>query len=174
MDRIRKYNQKEFTDTSYDNYGLVKYQHYKYKHFSEDGNKRVGLNSIESHRGGGRSIVIGGIPGLIGMSRGKKVADRADKEGKSDTQILKESSRAGAKTGALAGGIGGAIGGVGIPLITSAVTGGRVSAARLAKNAVSSGLVGAGLGSLGGYLGAKKNTRVRLEKRRSINDSLKD
>lgn len=169
MERIKKFGQKEFNEN-----GLVRYQHYKIrkKQFSENKrDKRVSLSSIESNRGGGRSILIGGIPGVIGYTKGKKIADKADKEGKNDTQILEESSRAGAKTGAIAGGIGGLVTGAGIPLIASSIVGNKLSAARIAGNALQSGLIGTGLGSLGGYLGAKKNTRTRLEKRRKIEDN---
>lgn len=128
----------------------------------------------------GRSL-IGLHAGLIGGYRGKKAADRADREGKTDTQILKESSREGGKSGALTGAVTGTAFGLGSSLLVRqglkkyAKTVGtppiKLTKGAFIGNVIKHGVLGTGFGALGGYLGAKKNTRTRLEKRRKIEDN---
>lgn len=102
--------------------------------------KRIKLSEINSHRGLGRSILLGGgiMPGAIAGYVGKKAAEEADEQGLSDWEIKKAATNKGAK----AGGLG-------------------------------SGLSGAAIGALGGYLGAEKNTRTRLKKRRDMENSMR-
>lgn len=65
----------------------------------EEKKKKVGLSNIDSHRGLGRSLAIGQLPGAIAAHAGKKAANKADEEGKSDDEIIKEASKAGRKRG---------------------------------------------------------------------------
>lgn len=83
------------------------------KEFAEDDHK-VKLKDIKSHRGMGRSAYIGAvgvnpIGGLAGGYAGKKAANKADKEGKSDYQILRAAKKRGANIGTLVGGTTGAV-----------------------------------------------------------------
>lgn len=103
--------------------------------FYSDGEKkekRIKLSDIESHRGLGRSFLLGGLQGAVGGYAGKNEAEKADEEGASDSEIIR---RAG--IGTLAGGT----------------------------------MLGSGAGALGGHLGAKKNARTRIEKRRLMESS---
>lgn len=125
--------------------------------------KRRALEDVESHRGLGRSILLGGPSpaGALGGFLGKKKADQLDKEGKSDKEILEGASKHGAKMGA----------GVGAGLIAGKAIGEAIASPKgMKKLAISGNIVPAavvgGFGALGGYLGAKKNTKTRLEKRK--------
>lgn len=113
----------------------------------------VVLKDVESHRGLGRSYLLGGLNGALGGYVGKKHADTLDAEGASDEEILRGSKKRGALAGAAIGA------GLGV-----------VNAASLAKFnkplAVGAAIGSAATGALGGYLGAGKNTRTRLDKRK--------
>ena len=134
------------------------------KFYSEpEGNRggaRIRLEDIKSHRGLGRSF-IGGLPGALGGYVGKKAADRADAEGKSDEEIKKIAAKKATRTGAA---IGGAIG------LANAASSGFVlhkvgaGGRKIATNAVRDIAIATGLGALGSRLGAKKNTKERLKK----------
>ena len=52
----------------------------------------------KSVRGVGRSIAENGIPGAIALGRGKKAADKAAKEGKSEAEIIDEAGKKAKKT----------------------------------------------------------------------------
>lgn len=124
--------------------------------FSERKEKRVKLSNIESHRGLGRSLALGGFGGAVGGYLGKREADKLDRQGKSDEEIIEGASEKGGKIGAIAG----------------ALQNGAISAA--ANRSLGMGLVGAASGAvgggLGGYLGARKNTKKRLSERRRLRE----
>ena len=66
----------------------------------EEKKKKIGLSPlIDSHRGLGRSLLIGGLPGAISAHAGKRAANKADEEGKSDGEIIREASKAGRRRG---------------------------------------------------------------------------
>lgn len=113
----------------------------------------VALKDVKSHRGLGRSYLLGGLNGALGGYVGKKHADTLDAEGASDEEILRGSKKRGALAGAAIG--------AGL---------GAVNAASLAKFnkplAIGAAIGGTAAGALGGYLGADKNTRTRLSKRK--------
>lgn len=136
-----------------------------YSKDEDDDNKKrknkVYLEDVNSHRGLGRSIILGaGIPGAVGGFVGKKKADEADREGKSDREIKEIAGKTGAKTGAL---VGGALG------LANTLSGAAGSPKGYVGRSIAYGLGATaglgGLGALGGYLGARKNTSRRLEKR---------
>lgn len=123
--------------------------------------KKVYLEDVNSHRGLGRSIILGAaIPGAVGGFVGKKKADEADREGKSDREIKEIAGKTGAKTGAL---VGGALG------LANTLSGAAKSPKGYVGRSIAYGLASTaglgGFGALGGYLGARKNTSRRLEKR---------
>ena len=123
--------------------------------------KKVYLEDVNSHRGLGRSIILGAGPGgAIGGYVGKKAADKADKEGKSDREIKEIAGKSGAKYGAAAG--------AGIGLANAArraAFAGKGNVGRALLYGTGAAAVLGGLGALGGYAGARKNTKKRLEKR---------
>lgn len=122
-----------------------------------DEEKRTKLKDYNSHRGLGRSLVLGlGAPGLVGGYVGKKHAEKLDEEGKTDAQIKSGATKRGAIVGA---GTGAAIGALTNVLLANKFGGASVG------SAVKSGLMTAALGALGGGLGARKNTKERLAKR---------
>ena len=123
--------------------------------------KKVYLEDVNSHRGLGRSIILGAGPGgAIGGYVGKKAADKADKEGKSDREIKEIAGKSGAKYGAIAGA------GIGLANATRrAALAGKGNVGRALLYGVGDTAVLSGFGALGGHLGAKKNTSRRLEKR---------
>lgn len=158
----------------------------------KDKRNRIALEDVNSHRGLGRSAILGALaPGMIGGYVGKKAANKADKEGKSDEEILKKAQ----KTGAIGGAIPGVALGAGTSLVGSHVYNkygpkivDTINAAlkdqgydddvnikfnklgkgsRAKKALIAAGLAG-GFGALGGYLGARKNTKKRLEKRNKM------
>ena len=123
--------------------------------------RKVYLEDVNSHRGLGRSIILGAGPGgAIGGYFGKKAADKADREGKSDREIKEIAGKSGAKYGAAAG--------AGIGLANAArraVFAGKGNVGRALLYGAGNAAVFGGLGALGGYAGARKNTSRRLEKR---------
>lgn len=66
------------------------------KMFSKKEEKEVKLG--KSVRGVGRSIAGDGIQGAIALGRGKKAADKAAKEGKSEAEIIDEAGKKAKKT----------------------------------------------------------------------------
>ena len=122
----------------------------------ESKKKRIRLSEIKSHRGLGRSMLLGGgiMPGAIAGYVGKKAAEEADEQGLSDWEIKKAATNKGAKAGALLGG--------GLGLAT-----GLSSSAAVARAAKELGIKGGTATALAGGLGAEKNTRTRLKKRRA-------
>lgn len=135
---------------------------------------KIRLEDIESHRGLGRSILLGGGiggGGMIGGYLSKEKADDLDREGKSDGDIKRGATRHGRNTGAIAGAL---IGGLGAAASASLINKSSIyrslgiKAAHPfisgAQGAVSGGLIGA----LGGHLGAKKNVEKRLAKRKEL------
>ena len=161
----------------------------KNKENKRRGNK-IALEDINSHRGLGRSAILGALaPGMIGGYAGKKAANKADKEGKSDEEILKKAQ----KTGAIGGAIPGVALGAGTSLVGSHVYNkygpkivdsinevmkdqgydvnikfNKLGKGAKTKRALIAGGVAGGIGALGGYLGARKNTKKRLEKRNKM------
>lgn len=126
--------------------------------------KRRPLEDVESHRGLGRSLIVGlpsGPGGALGAFLGKKKADELDAEGKSDREIIRGASNYAAGAGA---GIGAGL--LGGKMISDAI----MLPKGMKKAAIVGNLVplatATGFGALGGYLGAKKNTKTRLEKRK--------
>jgi hypothetical protein len=137
--------------------------------FSEKKKSKNGvyLEDVNSHRGLGRSFLIGGLGGAIGGYAGKKAANKADAEGLSDKEILKRATKKGAKVGAITTGLAGAVGSIPAALMYKA-GGNKVAAA--AVPIVNGGLA-AGLGAVAGHFGAKKNTKTRLAKRAEMERS---
>ena len=127
---------------------------YDDRYFSE---KKKKLRDIESHRGLGRSLIIGGLPGAIGGYAGKRSAEKADEEGLEDYEIVRKASKTGGRAGAAIG--------AGLAAAASALTGPK--SGRLVR-AAGAGLTGGIFGGAGGYLGARKNTKERLSKRAGI------
>lgn len=123
--------------------------------------RKVYLEDVNSNRGLGRSIILGAGPGgAIGGYIGKKSADKADREGKSDKEIKEIAGKSGAKYGAIAG--------AGLGLANSvrrAATASKGNVGRALLYGLGDTAVLGGLGALGGHFGAKKNTSRRLEKR---------
>lgn len=128
----------------------------------ENKNKRnrPELRHINSHRGLGRSIILGGgLPGAISAYAGKKKAESLDREGASDAEIIDKSSKHAAKVGAGIGALSTVAGG-----LAGAALNGRRGAAR----GVGRGLAVGTLATLGGYLGARKNAEARTDKRKLL------
>src|SRR5574344_1175828 len=110
------------------------------------------LSLYKTNRGVGRAILIGGIiPGLVGRSAGNKEASKADREGVSDEEIIDRAKIKGTKVGAIAG----TAAGIGTSLLTK----------RKLPASIGTTVLGSGLGALGGRLGAKKATEVRVSNR---------
>lgn len=126
-----------------------------YSEKKEERKHKISLEDINSHRGLGRATLLA-VPSyggsLVGGYVSKKVADSADREGLSDEDIKKKAEKYGAITGM---GTGAAIG------------------LMKGHNLLSTGII-SGLGALGGYLGANKNVKVRLKKRKEMEEKLKD
>lgn len=150
--------------------------------FYSDGEKkekRIKLSDIQSHRGLGRALLLGGgiVPGAFAGYAGKRAADEADEEGLSDVEIKKAATKRGAKVGAMLGGATvGALGGLSGVALSHRIAKKLGTKARIGvglASAVGSGLGGAAVGALGGYLGADKNTRTRLKKRKDLENSMK-
>jgi hypothetical protein len=145
----------------------------------ESKKKRIKLSEIKSHRGLGRSMLLGGgiMPGAIAGYVGKKAAEEADEQGLSDWEIKKAATEKGTKAGALLGGGLGLASGLSSAALSQriakqlGVKGGGTAAAL--ATAAGAGLSGAAVGALGGYLGAEKNTRTRLKKRRDLENSMR-
>lgn len=141
--------------------------------FYSDGEKKekkIKLSDIQSHRGLGRSLFIGGLHGAVGGLAGKNEADIADEEGASDTEIIRRASKKGAKVGGAVGaGMGAASS---IPYVIAGAKGGGIKGAAFGLGSMA-GLtaIGGAQGALGGYLGANKNARKRTEKRRILGNS---
>lgn len=120
----------------------------KERYYSEKKKKKnkISLDKVDSHRGLGRSLLIGGVPGALGAYTGKSAANKADKEGKSDEEIVEAASKRGRKAGAI---LAGAVGAAGAAPQLIKVYGGKKGA----------------LGAAAGHFGAKKNAKERLKKR---------
>lgn len=144
----------------------------------ESKKKRIKLSEINSHRGLGRSMLLGGgiMPGAIAGYVGKKAAEEADEQGLSDYEIKKAASTKGAKAGAMLGGGLGLASGLSSAALSQRIAkqlGVKGGTAAALASAAGAGLSGAAVGALGGYLGAEKNTRTRLKKRRDLENSMK-
>lgn len=137
------------------------------KFYSEEEEKkgRTKLKDVKSHRGLGRSFLIGQTPAALGGYIGKKAANKADAEGKTDEEIKKIATKKATKAGALIGGLTAAS--------TTAITDPmlkKLGYTKLGRGAMAAGIIGSnvGLAALGARLGAKKNTKVRLDKRKKM------
>lgn len=144
----------------------------------ESKKKRIKLSEIKSHRGLGRSMLLGGgiMPGAIAGYVGKKAAEEADEQGLSDWEIKKAATEKGTKAGALLGGSVGLAGGLSSAAVSQRIAkqlGIKGGTAAALASAAGAGLSGAAIGALGGYLGAEKNTRTRLKKRRDLENSMR-
>lgn len=120
--------------------------------------KRKVYLADNSVRGYGRSYLVGGPLSMIGTYVGSKEATKAHKEGNSVDQIKGRASRKAAK---VSGAIGAAAGAASGALLSHSL-GFKNSIA--ARAGLMSGLGVGALSAAGGYLGANKNTRSRLEK----------
>ena len=120
-------------------------------------NRGPRLRNIDSNRGMGRAIIVGGPVGaggaLIGGYLGKRKAEELDESGASDSEIIRGSANHAAKIGAAAG----ALQGLGFG-----------AARRNPAAALGSAASGAVLGSFGAYLGARKNAQDKISKRNNI------
>lgn len=142
--------------------------------FYSDGEKkekRIKLSDIESHRGLGRSLLLGGLQGAIGGYAGKNEADKADEEGASDSEIIRRAGKKGLKIGAATGAGLGAISYLPYAVTASSHTGGAKGIATGLGALAGGTMLGAGTGALGGHFGAKKNARTRTERRRLMESS---
>ena len=151
----------------------------EYKQFSEGDEERAearkGKELQDSHRGLGRSLILGGPAGAAGayMTKGKVDEDYA--AGKSEKEIVSNASKRGALGGAgIGAGVALGSGLVNYKKNVAALTSlgaDRTIAGKITKAAIPIGVAaGAGLGALGGSLGAKKNARTRLRKDREANE----
>ena len=125
---------------------------YEEREFSEEENDedKVYLEDVNSHRGLGRSAILGGWGGAIGGYAGKKHAEKLDRDGKSDKEIMRESTKRARRVGAGIAGVGGLAVGLG---------------SKMGAKAVPLAVANAALGGVGAHLGAKKNAKTRMEKR---------
>lgn len=142
--------------------------------FYSDGEKkekRIKLSDIESHRGLGRSLLLGGFQGAVGGYAGKNEADKADEEGASDSEIIRRAGKKGLKIGAATGAGLGAISYLPYAAAASSHIGGAKGIATGLGTLAGSTMLSAGAGALGGHLGAKKNARTRTERRRLMESS---
>lgn len=115
----------------------------------ESKKRKVSLEQVESNKGLKRAIITAlptGGGSLTGGYIAKGEADKADKEGADDKEIVRRAKKKGLEVGALTGA---AIGG-----LTALKTGSAIPV-----------VVGAGLGALGGRNAAGVNTKDRLRKR---------
>ena len=138
----------------------------------------VSLKDVNSHRGLGRSALIGGITGhkngstLGGASigalsayAGKKYANKLDEKGASDEKIKSRSALVGGATGLAAGTGAGVISSGALNKgISHAFKGGGL------KNAMPTIAASAIGHAAAGYLGARKNASARLKKRAKEED----
>ncbi len=141
--------------------------------FYSDGEKkekRIKLSDIESHRGLGRSLLLGGFQGAVGGYAGKNEAEKADEEGASDSEIIRRAGKKGLKVGAATGAGIGALSYLPYAAAASHIGGAKGIAAGLGTLAGGT-MLGSGAGALGGHLGAKKNARTRTERRRLMESS---
>ena len=125
---------------------------YEEREFSKEENDedKVYLEDVNSNRGLGRSVILGGMPGAIGGYAGKKYAEKLDREGKSDKEIMRESTKRARHVGA------------GIAGVSSLAVGlGSKAGAKAVPHAVAS----AAMGGVAAHLGAKKNAKTRMERR---------
>ena len=108
------------------------------------------ISRVDSHRGLGRSLLLGGPGGAVGAYLTKDEATKLAKEGKSDEEIVNAVGKSGLKKGAAINAGLGALSGV--------------------QGGVKGALAGAGgaaiSGGIGGLLGARKNAKTRLRKYR--------
>ena len=117
---------------------------------------RIELRNIKSHRGLGRSLIMGGaIPAYLG----KKKAESLDDEGASDAEIIDKSAKHAAKAGAALGALG---------TVAGTIAGGVNGGVRGALNGAAGGLGAGSLATVGAYLGARKNAEVRVAKRKKM------
>ena len=133
-------------------------------------NEEVSLEDVKSHKGLKRALAAGLLTldaggGLIGGYAGKKAADKADKEGKSDEEILKEARKAGRNVAAGTGvGLSALLAGrrlKNLDKLGSVELKGKKKAALIGASA----LIGGGFSALGGRNAASVNTKDRLAKR---------
>ena len=142
--------------------------------FYSDGEKkekRIKLSDIESHRGLGRSLLLGGFQGALGGYAGKNEAEKADEEGASDSEIIRRASKKGLKVGAATGAAIGALSYLPYAASASSRAGGAKGIAAGIGTLAGGTMIGSGSGALGGHLGAKKNAITRTEKRRLMESS---
>lgn len=127
----------------------------KRKTFSDKKKKRINLDSQLI----GDSFEIKPLSIDLGRSR----ANKLDKQGKSDSEIIKGAAKYGTIGGALGRGTTSAL--TAIPVLgLVGVTGTK----NLAKGAAISGAIGAGLGAAIGRGEAKRDTKDRLRRRKLI------
>lgn len=123
---------------------------YKIKRFS---------NLPNSHRGLGRSYLVGGLGGALAAHSTKEDVDKDVDLGYSDEEVVRRAKKRGTRRGGLLGGIIGGISGG----IKGFFSGGPLGAL---AGATIGGVTGAGLSALGARWGAGKNARTRLKKSR--------
>ena len=136
----------------------------------DSSDKKVDLEDIESYKGLKRALAAGltGLDsggGLVGGYIGKKTADKADKEGKSDEEILKEARKAGRNAGiGIGAGLGIRAGAKNLKELEKLVSK-KLGKGHKAAAITSAALVTGALGGLGGRNAASVNTKDRLYKR---------
>ena len=115
--------------------------------------RKVALETVESDKGLKRAFLLSPIDGgggLVGGYISKSEADKADKEGASDEEILRRAKKKGLHTGAITGAIVGGTAGLRMNGLAGAATG---------------AIGGGALGALGGRNASSVNTKARLAKR---------
>lgn len=154
----------------------------EYKQFSEGDEERAearkGKKLENSHRGLGRSLILGGgLPGALGAYATKGKVDEDYSAGKSEEEIVSNAGKRGAKYGAAIGAGAGAVGGLANYALGAKAanelksigaidnTAAKAIKGGIIKNAAKGALISAALGTLGAHLGAKKNAKERLNKR---------
>jgi hypothetical protein len=99
------------------------------------------------------------MPGVIGGYAGKKYAEKLDREGKSDKEIMRESTKRARRVGAGIAGVGSLAVGLG---------------SKAGAKAVPLAVASAAVGGVSAHLGAKKNAKTRMERRAKAERNKKD
>ena len=130
-----------------------------YRNFSDEESrketaaKRKGESLQDSHRGLGRSLILGGASGAIGAYMTKEKVDEDYDEGYDEDEIKSRAGKRGAKYGAALG--------AGLATLTN--SGALIRGNSKTRAMALGGVAGmTGLGALGGHLGARKNAKEEI------------
>ena len=139
-------------------FSTTDYAYFSEKEENKQKKRKISLDKIESDKG------FDFYPETKSIYKSIEVANKLDKQGKSDKEIVKGA----AKRGALSGGVynGAVVGAALTPATLKLLIEGEK---RLAAGvAIGGTATGAALGALRGYKGAKKNIEARLKRRNEL------